>query len=371
MCLKENNPRKVLVIDDEASMRDSCRQVLERMELVVNDAADGKSGLAMMDAFKPDLVILDLKMPGIQGVDVLKELHKTNPQTMIIVITGYPTLESAVEAMKCGAYDFLPKPFTPQELRVVVKRCIEHYHLVLRTAELEHEKEKMRNNFTAMLSHQLKAPLAAVEECIEVLERGIAGALNKDQKALACRIHLRVKHLLTLVEDFLKLSRFETSQKLENVGNVDLRATAVGAWANVCEEFKNKKLEFVIKGPEGDISGPIIRGDDCLIHEVFVNLFSNSMKYTPDNGVVTIEFLPPEGKWLTVAVSDTGPGIPSEEQPFVFDEFFRGKSIQEAGNVPGTGLGLSFVKRVMEAHGGTIMLKGDHAGAMFVLRFPL
>jgi two-component system sensor histidine kinase/response regulator len=311
-------------------------------------------------------------MPGLLGIDVLKQLQKINPRCVIIVITGYPTLESAIEAMKSGAYDFLPKPFTPQELRMVVKRALDHCFLIKRTAELEHEKERMRNNFAAMLSHQLKTPLAAVEECIEVLEKGIAGLLKKSQKALVCRIHLRVKHLLTIVEDLLKLSRFEASGSLETIGEVDLRREAVGAWTTVIEGFKEKKVDFEIKLPEKKCDVPFVKGDECLIHELFTNLFSNSMKYTPDNGVVTLEFLPFEGNYLTVKVSDTGVGIPPEEQPFVFDEFFRGSSVKDSGNVPGTGLGLSFVKRVMDAHNGKILLQSETGvGTTFILKFPL
>jgi two-component system sensor histidine kinase/response regulator len=372
MCQKEKVPEKILVIDDEETMRDSCRQVLERQGLSIETAVDGKTGLEMADSVKPDLVILDLKMPGVQGIDVLKEMQKISPATVIIVITGYPTLESAIEAMKCGAYDFLPKPFTPHELRVVVKRALEHSFLKKRTAELEQEKEKIQNNFAAMLSHQLKTPLAAVGEYAAVLEKGVAGELKENQKELVARIHLRVKTMLNLVEDFLKLSRFEASGKLETMGKVDLYRVAVGAWTTVVEQCSKKKLEFEIKTPEGECALPNVKGDELLIREVFTNLFSNSLNYTPDGGVVTLEFLPPEGNCIVVKVSDTGVGIPPEEQPFVFDEFFRGSSEKNVGNVPGTGLGLSIVKRVMDAHNGKVSLQSRKgAGTTFILKFPI
>jgi len=372
MCQKEKVPYKILVIDDEETIRDSCRQVLERQGLGIETAVDGKTGLEVLDSFKPDLVILDLKMPGVQGIDVLREMQKISPATVIIVITGYPTLESAIEAMKCGAYDFLPKPFTPHELRVVVKRALEHDFLKKRTAELEQEKERIQNNFAAMLSHQLKTPLVAVGEYAAVLEKGIAGELKENQKELVARIHIRVKTMLNLVEDFLKLSRFEASGKLETVGEVDLYRVAVGAWTTAVEQCSKKKLEFEIKTPEGECTLPNVKGDEVLIHEVFMNLFSNSLNYTPDGGVVTLEFLPPEGNCIVVKVSDTGVGIPPEEQPFVFDEFFRGSSEKNVGNVPGTGLGLSIVKRVMDAHNGKVSLQSRKgAGTTFILKFPL
>lgn len=112
----------ILVIDDEESIRDACEQALSGDDIRVEAAKNGLEGLSLLKGKYFDIIILDLKMPGLSGMDVLKKIKENNPETMVIVITGYATIESAVEAMKYGAYDFIPKPFTPDSLRAIVKR---------------------------------------------------------------------------------------------------------------------------------------------------------------------------------------------------------------------------------------------------------
>ncbi len=129
----------ILVIDDEETMRDSCQQTLSRNGNMVEVAEDGLMGLAMLERESFDLVILDLKMPGLSGMEVLKKIKESNPEAMVIVITGYATVESAVEAMKKGAYDFIPKPFTPDSLRVIVKRALDRKELALENVLLRGE----------------------------------------------------------------------------------------------------------------------------------------------------------------------------------------------------------------------------------------
>lgn len=129
----------ILVIDDEATMRDSCRQALSRDGNRVEVAEDGLKGLAMLAKESFDLIILDLKMPGLSGMEVLKEIKDSDPEAMVIVITGYATVEFAVEAMKRGAYDFIPKPFTPDSLRVIVKRALDKRTLALENVLLRDE----------------------------------------------------------------------------------------------------------------------------------------------------------------------------------------------------------------------------------------
>ena len=129
----------ILVIDDEETMRDSCRQTLSRDGSRVAVAEDGSRGLAMLKKESFDLVILDLKMPGLSGMEVLKKIKEEDPEVVVVVITGYATVESAVEAMKIGAYDFIPKPFTPESLRAIVKRALDKRELALENVLLRGE----------------------------------------------------------------------------------------------------------------------------------------------------------------------------------------------------------------------------------------
>ena len=134
----------ILVIDDEETMRDSCQQALSRSGNIVEVAEEGTKGLEMLGKESFDLVILDLKMPGLSGMEVLKRIKEDEPEVVVVVITGYATVESAVEAMKAGAYDFIPKPFTPESLRMIVNRALEKRKLSLENILLRAElKDKI------------------------------------------------------------------------------------------------------------------------------------------------------------------------------------------------------------------------------------
>src|SRR4030065_304610 len=169
------NQHKIVIIDDEEVVLDSCTLVLEGGDYSVTTASDGASGLKLVEEIQPDLVFIDLKMPGIPGIEVLEKISKSNPTIVSIVITGYATVTSAVEAMKNGAYDFLPKPFTPDEFRLITKRGLERRKLMLETIALRKEKEMLRENFAAIFS-----PISitsVITKSIEIIE---PQAIRKD-----------------------------------------------------------------------------------------------------------------------------------------------------------------------------------------------
>jgi two-component system, sensor histidine kinase and response regulator len=116
-------------------------------------------------------VVVDLKMPGLSGMDVIRRVREIDPEIVLVVITGYATIGTAVEAMKSGAYDFLPKPFKPDELRLIVSRGLERRQLHRKSRELEVERELMKRRFVSFMTHQLKSPLAAIHQYLDVLKR--------------------------------------------------------------------------------------------------------------------------------------------------------------------------------------------------------
>ena len=186
----------ILVIDDEESMRDSCSQLLEKDGFLTGTAEDGSVGLEKIKEAKPDLVLIDLKMPGISGMEVLEKIKEIDPNIIPVVITGYSTVESAVEAMKKGAYDFLPKPFTPEELRIIIRRGLERRKLILETESLQKEKKLIEENFITMVSHQLRSPLVAIQQYFEVILAGIVGEVQEKPKEMILRSRNRLEGLL-------------------------------------------------------------------------------------------------------------------------------------------------------------------------------
>ena len=171
---------KILIIDDEEIVIDSCTQILKNGSFQIASASNGTDGLELMKEYHPDLVYVDLKMPGLSGFEVLDQIHEYDPTIVTVVITGFATVNSAVEAMKKGTYDFLPKPFTPDELRLITKRGLERRQLVLETIALRREKELLREHFAAIVSHELKSPLGAVQQNLYVLADDLSDIFTEE-----------------------------------------------------------------------------------------------------------------------------------------------------------------------------------------------
>jgi len=356
----------VLVIDDEESMRDSCHQVLTKEGYRVETAVDAESGLRKVRELSPDIVLVDLKMPRMSGTEVLKEITAIDPTIVAVVITGYATVESAVEAMKSGAYDFLPKPFTPDELRIVTKRGLEKRRMSAEMEALRKENERMRENFVTVVTHEMRAPLVAVEQYLEVMLEEMAGNVTPKQKEILDHSRKRVDWLLTLVNEWLSMSRIQRGKIVESLETVTLRELLEESAALVKPQADEKGIDIKVDVAEGIEH---IEGDKDALSHVFMNLVSNAVKYNHDEGSVRVTAID-KSDGIAVDVEDTGIGIPEGSLPFIFDEFFRVKT-DEGRSVPGTGLGLTIVKRIVKAHRGHVAVKSVVGqGSTFTVFLP-
>jgi two-component system sensor histidine kinase/response regulator len=356
----------ILVIDDEEAMRDSCQQVLARDGYMTETAEDGNSGLRKIKEVKPDLVLIDLKMPGMGGMELLKEIGRIDPDIISIVITGYATIESAVEAMKLNAYDFLPKPFTPDQLRIVIERGLERRHLAAESSRLRREKEMMRENFITLVSHQLRSPLASVKQYFGVIREGFAGDVTDKQKQIIQKAGEYIDNLVQLINDWLDMSRVEAGRIRDKSEPVSLAAVLSEAIEALKPQAEAKKVTLEMNSAD-DL--PQLTGDPECLKEAFSNLLSNAIIYNREGGSVTVT-VQEQGDDLVVEVSDTGIGISKENLPFIFDEFFRVKS-KETQHITGTGLGLPIVKRIIEAHDGSVKVASEPGrGTTFSIFLP-
>ena len=342
-----DNDAKILVIDDDESMRDSCEQVFSVSGYRVETAENGDVGLEKHVELSPDIVLLDLKMPGKSGLDVLQELRQSDPECIVIVITGFGTIETAVEAMKLGAYDFISKPFTPDEIRIVVNRGLDWRRKIQEADRLRSEKEEMRNNFVSMVSHELKSPLAAAMQNLMALNSGAIGDLPDPAQEMLDRIQTRIQGLLSLIKDWLDLTRIESGEMDDAREPVDI-SVLVGEVFDALKAFAeemNVKLEF-----DKPKSFPYVHGYRSALLMLLMNLVNNGIKYNDEKGSVRVELKEDVGE-VTIVVRDTGIGISEEKLPHVFEQFYRTK---DKRNVEGSGLGLSIVKRLTELHSGTV-----------------
>ena len=484
---------KILVIDDEAVMRDGCCRILTKEGCEVLTAANGEEGLAAIEGDSQGfaVVLLDLKMPGMGGMAVLEQAREVNPALLIVVITGYATVDAAVEAMKKGAYDFIAKPFAPDQLRLVVKRALEKKRLELVAEELRaeaarslrdvamekgkvrtivncmadgilvtdkdgrvvltnpaagrmlgietiaslakplreavgHKKlieavegvleltkpevtiisqemrirdslirahtaavtseegdvlgtvtvledmtyllelDRMKGDFIAMVSHELRSPISAIAQNINLILEGLVGKTTEKQRNLLLRAKERSKGLIDLIGDLLEISKIEAGMAIQRKGTLQLEEVARKVMELMEGEAQAKRISLTAKI---DFSLPPVLGDKDSLEGVFTNLVSNAIKYTPDGGKVVIEVCP-AGDYVKTVVKDTGIGISQEDLPRIFDKFSRIKSEKTRGII-GTGLGLSIVKGIVEAHLGSISVESEEGkGTIVTILLP-
>ena len=359
-----SNKSNILIIDDDEIMLDSCCQVFIKEGYDTETAEDGDTGLQKFRDKNPDLVLVDLKMPGKNGMEVLEELKTMDPNCVAIVITGYATIESAVEAMKHGAYDFLPKPFTPDELRIIVKRGLERRQYIKETEKLRAEKENLRKNFVLMTSHELRSPLAAVQQNLMVITGGMVGEIPEKANQMLLRMRYRIKGLITLISDWLDLSRIESGESTLKMEPVDLRSVLREVIDLLGPLADENKVTLLFKEPD---KFQAIEGNKETLQMLFTNLIHNGIKYNKEGGnVVTSLYI--EEEVIKVIIKDTGVGIPKDKLPLIFEQFYR---VKDKKPVEGSGLGLSIVKKIVEMHSGTIEVESEVGkGTSFSVYLP-
>ena len=357
---------RILIIDDEEIVRDSCVQILAKRNYQVSTAQNGEEGLEMLAEFKPDLALVDLKMPGISGYEVLDRIHDYDPTIVTVVITGYATVDSAVEAMKKGTFDFLPKPFKPDELRLIVQRSLERRKLILETIALRKEKEMLREQFAAIVSHELKSPLSAVQQSMYGLLSDLEEVLSKEQVEKIERLQGRIADLIKLVNTWLRAISVDISTIRENFEPASIPEIVAKALENVKPHAIRKDITI-----ETALEEPFktIKGNEVTLVEALVNIIGNAVKYTQMGGKISVTARQ-EKDQISIAVQDNGVGISSEDLPHIFDDFYVGTEKPEGERR--SGVGLAITKRIIEAHDGFITVESELGkGSTFVIHLPV
>ena len=480
----------VLVVDDEKVVRDGCCRILEPEGLQVLTAENGQKGLETLGRESVNVVLCDLKMPVMGALGVLEKVKESYPSIPVIIITGHGTVESAVECMKMGAYDFITKPFRADHLVLVVRRALEKIALERRAQQLQEERarslrdlareqsrvrtivscmadgvlvttpdlqvvlhnpaatrllefappesqggalsdyindenlckalnslladapeeeciaqelvlgrkhlralsalvygfeqqvlgtvtvlhdvtsfkelDEMKSNFVHHVSHELRAPLSAIKQQHSVILDGLAGELTGKQRELLGRAQDKIQGLLDMIKDLLDVATIESGHGVQQQVPINLAHILEQTVSLMKAKAESQGLSLELELPS-DL--PVVQADERSIEEVFTNLVSNAINYSPAGGTVSVSAVSHE-EYLEVRVSDTGVGIPAEEIPKIFDKFYRVKH-PETRQVIGTGLGLSLVKVIVEAHRGSVEVESEPGvGTTFRVLLP-
>jgi signal transduction histidine kinase len=358
--------QSVLVIDDEAGLRDMLAFGLPDRGYRVALAANGEEGIekAKHEAF--DLVVTDIMMPGISGVEVLKNIKQIQPQAEVIMATGYATLETAVESMKLGAYDYITKPYALDQLCLVLEKALEHRRLTAKVGHLE-ELNRMKSEFLASMSHELRTPMNAIIGYSSLMLDKAYGDLTPKQEQGLKRIEANGKNLLQLINNILDLSKLAAGRMSLFLEPCDLKEIVDEVLATTECLAHERKLTLTAEVPD---SLPL-RTDKTKLKQVLINLIGNAIKFTHKGGItIKVETLkePPQ---IRIYVQDTGIGIKDEDIPLLFEEFKQLDSTPTR-QYGGTGLGLSITKKIVELFQGTVQVKSAvGVGSTFIITLPL
>jgi len=486
------SPLQILVIDDEPGMREGCRRILAAEGY---EAEAAKDGLAALELFtqRGDFAaaLVDLKMPGMGGLELVEKLHQLDEDVVLLVITAYATIDTAVEATKRGAYGYIPKPFTPDELLLAVRNGLERRALSIEARQLREERERgllevaferskcntiiscmtdgvvvvnrdaqivLRNaaaarivpecaalalpspltglqcdefrtvitealsassapvivskelalgkstymvnaspvfepngemlgavavlrditplkklevaksTFVSMVAHEIKGPIAAIEGYLNVILSSLVGQDPKRDRKMMERAVVRAQTLRSLVSELLNLTAIETGNFTLKRSPLDLSVIVAQAIESCKAKAEEKGLTLRLHQGEKGSCEPV-PADEAAMLSIVTNLVDNAIKYTPDGGHVDVAVQHNE-MYVKVVVRDDGIGMTPDEAEHAFDEFFRAKNPCTT-NVPGTGLGLSLAKRLVEMHDGKITLQtAPGQGSTFAVSIP-
>ncbi|MEI6971288.1 MAG: ATP-binding protein [bacterium] len=351
---------RILAVDDESGMLTGIKRALENFSVQVPDTGEdvlvetstaetGEEAVELIKKNPPDILLLDYKLPGMSGLEVLNQTSVVSPDTLTVMITAYASIETAVAATKRGAYDFLPKPFNPADLRHTIRKTVAQIMLSRHARRLEADRKRVRFEFIRVLGHELKAPINAVAGYLYLLRDRTLGDSLAAYDQTVSRSLVRIDQMRKLIADLLDMTRIESGEKIRTLGKVDLVDAANGAMDAVRSEAADRNITLGLKAPARVVMDGADRGEMDI---VFNNLLTNAVKYNRNGGKVLVSIEPGAGG-ISIAVADTGIGMSPGEIGRLFHEFARIRN-EKTRDVLGSGLGLSILKRVVDLYGGRI-----------------
>lgn len=372
---KESVETRILVVDDEIGMREGCRRALAMHGYAV-DAADSLSTAYSLVAKRPyDLFLVDVMLPDGSGLSLVESILQRDRNAVCVVITGFGSIEMAVEAVRRGAYDFLSKPFTSDELVMSVNQGLERRRLretEARAEALAQEKvqlerlDELKSQFMLTVAHELRAPVAAAQSYLNLISRGYVP--EDEMEFTLGRVQERLKEMLALIGDLLELAGLR--QAKDHLRARTSPQPMVEVLRDVCDKMRVQAEE---KGQRFHVeirAEPIIVANRDHLEAVWTNLISNAIKYTPEGGEIVVS-LESNRDQLIGSVTDSGMGISEAEQERLFQDFYRTDQAKASGQI-GTGLGLAIVKQIVESYGGEVSVTSEvGAGSRFTFLLPI
>jgi signal transduction histidine kinase len=367
----------VLIVDDEEAVAYTLGEVLAAEGYHVATATSVPEAFARIEDRTFEAAVLDLKLGDESGLTVLARLRERSPYTATLLLTGFGSMETAVQAMRHGALDYLIKPCDIEELKATLARGIQARRRERRAAESERVRaeleralasaERSRDRFLTIAGHELKTPLAALIGWAQLtqrqLQRGIAeGAVERLDAVVQ-----QAQRLARLVEAMTELVSTRQGRRRLNRSTVDLQAIVLRAVA----PFRARPVphDMITEFPDEPVR---VLGDAASLDLVLRCLLDNAVKFSPAGGPVTVRVEAGDGD-VRVSVEDRGIGIAPSEIDRIFDRFYQSDGDVMSRRFGGIGAGLYLGRALVEAQGGRLFAEsaGPGQGSRFTMTLPL
>lgn len=353
----QNQPT-ILVIDDEPDNFDVVETLLDGENYCLYYAPSGRQALERLSSFQPDVILLDIMMPDLDGMEVCRRI-KADPQwrvVPIIVVTALTTKEDLAQCLATGADDFISKPVNGVELRARVNSMLR----IKQQYDNLQALLKLREDMVNMIVHDLRNPLASIVLSAEIIQ--LSGVTVEKQQRKLEQIGIAVQQLQSLIDNLLLMAKLESDKMILNYTEVDLGQICLAAVTDMEAIATQRHLTLVSDLPE---ISRIIKVDSAIFRRVLDNLLSNAIKFSPSHSQIILKAEYLEPGIIKVQVIDYGRGVPKELRQRIFEKYEVGSLMQEVSQI---GLGLAFCKMAIEAHHGTITVEENHPqGSIFTV----
>ncbi len=378
---------EVFVVDDEPDVADVLREVLEGAGFGVSVFTSGAGVVAEVEERRPAVLMTDLRMPGESGLELLRKVRASSPGTQVIILTGYGDLDSAVESLRLGAFDYLTKPVESKRLVQTVHNGVERQRLEVENRRLVRalqESNRLKTDFINGISHEVRTPLGQILGYGQLLGTSVPNLSDKHLRYLQS-IQEGATRVLDLFENILQFSTLQSG----DVGIHPMEVSLPALLDEVCQIHHDaadlRQLEVEVAPPERE---RIVDADLDICRKVLSLLVGNAIKFTPEGGRIVLSAEVRTGaapehtpypisadvraeRWLHLSVADSGPGIPAADHRRIFNLFEQGDASLTRSH-QGTGLGLALALSLARLHGGTIALVSrPGSGSTFSLVVPL
>lgn len=358
----DKEPGSILVVDDEEHVLGAISDFFASRGFSVSTALNGRQALALVSCSSFSVMICDLRLPDINGVQLLEKVLEVDPDVVFVMMTGFASVQSAVNALKKGAYDYVVKPFSMFDLEKTVRLGLEHKRLARENLELSHlmrkllELDQIKSNIISTVSHEFRTPLTSLKGYLTMLLQGTDNKPRGNAEKIWLKAMIEnVNRLETLVLNLLLMTESSSGGIClveDNTRIVDLINECI---VRVQPLTRSKNIE-VIFDFQKEI---VIRADGEKLGLALTNLLENAVKFNLEDGKVDVSLREkPDSEGIEIVIRDTGIGIPENKIQSLFESFTQ-DDMTHTRKFSGAGLGLPVAKAIIEAHGGRIDLSSD------------